>query len=202
MTIKKGEAWGSPAPLPTDGVVAATDAEARAELERARREGRAFPVIGLLGGDLCRTLGGTGDRDRLRSDAAVTFPVDLGEILVDGHLHLFIAHAVARTRLWSRAWVAMNAQWLGEWNAGPRAHPNDGRLDVYEASLPLSDRLKVRSRIRSGAHLPHPGIAERRTKAAQVEFPKPVPVALDGAPVGRARTLSVRVEPGALRVVV
>lgn len=202
MTIKKGEAWGAPAPLPPDGVVAVTDGEARAALEHARREGSPFPVIGLLGGDLCRTLGGTGDRDRLRSDAAVTFPVDLGEILVDGRLHLFVAHAVARTRWWSRAWLAMNAQWLGEWNAAPRAHPNDGRLDVYEASLPLTDRLKVRSRLGSGAHLPHPGIAERRTKAAQVEFPKPVDVTLDGVSVGRARTLSVRLEPDAVHVVI
>ena len=202
MTIKKGEAWGVTTPLPADGVIVASDGEARAALEQARREGRPFPAIGLLGGDLCRTLGGTGDRGRLRTDAAVTFPVDLGEILVDGRLHLFVAHAVARTRWWSRAWLAMNAQWLGEWNAGPRAHPNDGRLDVYDAALLLTDRLKVRSRIGSGAHLPHPGIAERRTKAAQVEFTKPIDVALDGDSVGRARTLSVRVEPDAVRVVV
>ena len=194
MTIKKGEAWGAPGTLPADGVVVESDAAARAVLEQARREGRPFPVLGLAGGDLLRTLGGG-------TGLTTTFPLDLGEVLVDGRLHLFVAHAVARTRTWSRAWVAMNAQWLGEWNAGPKAHPNDGRLDVYEAALGLSDRLKVRSRIRSGAHLPHPGIKERRTQAAQVEFAKPTLVFLDGEAVGTARKLSVRLEPDAIRVV-
>ena len=203
MTIKKGEAWGSPAPLPPDGVVADNDAAARAALERARADGRPFPVLGLTGGDLWRTLGAPEtSAERLRSAAAVTFTVDLGEILVDGRMHLFVAHAMARTRTWSRAWLAMNAQWLGEWNTGPKAHPNDGRLDVYEAALPLSDRFKVRARLRSGAHLPHPGIVERRTKAAQIEFRRPLPVRLDGERIGAARTLSVRVEPDAIQVVV
>ena len=194
MTIKKGEAWGSPGILPAEGVVVSSDAEARAALESARRDGTPFPVLGLTGGDLLRTLGGP-------AGLKTTFPVDLGEVLVGGRLHLFVAHAVVRTRTWSRAWVAMNAQWLGEWNVGPKAHPNDGRLDVYDASLRLAERFKVRSRIRSGAHLPHPGIKERRTRAAQAEFPRPMAVFLDGVPVGRARSVSVRVEPDAIRVV-
>ena len=194
MTIKKGEAWGEPGTLPPDGIVVSSDRQARAELERARRDGRPFPVLGLTAGDLARTLGASGQ-------LTTTFPIDLGEILVDGRLHLFVAHAVARTRTWSRVWLAMNAQWLGEWNAGPKAHPNDGRLDVYEATLGVADRLKVRSRIRAGAHLPHPGIKERRTAAVQVEFARPTPLFLDGEPVGSARTLSVRLEPDAIRVV-
>ena len=30
MTIKKGEAWGAPAPLPIDGAIVRSDAEAQA----------------------------------------------------------------------------------------------------------------------------------------------------------------------------
>ena len=40
-------------------------------LEAARRDRRELPTLGLLGGDLCRTLGGRGDEARLRSRAAV-----------------------------------------------------------------------------------------------------------------------------------
>ena len=202
MTIEKGRPWGRNAPLPEDGAVVRSDAEARAALEQARREGRPYPALGLLGGDLCRTLGGTGDEARLRSARATTFAVDLGQALVDGHLHLFMAHLVARSRLWTRAFVAMNAQWHGEWNLGPRAHPNDGRLDTYEVHLGLADLARVRPRLHHGAHLPHPGIEERRGAAVQVELERPLPVWLDGAPVGRGRALSVRVEPDALTVVV
>ena len=87
MTVEKGRAWGTPGPLPDDAVVVHSDAEARQVLEDARRTHRPFPALGLLGGDLCRTLGGTGDAARLQSDAAMRFSVDLGEALLDGRLH-------------------------------------------------------------------------------------------------------------------
>jgi hypothetical protein len=202
VTIEKGKAWGAPGPLPEDGVVVRSDGEARAVLEDARRAGRPFPVLGVLGGDLCRTLGGPGDEGRLRSERAVTFPVDLGEALVDGVLHLFVAHLVARDRLWRDVFVAMNAQWRGPWNLGPRGHPNDGRLDTYRATLTLGDLPKVRARLHHGTHLPHPRIKERRAAAVQVELDRPLPVAVDGVAVGRGRRISVQVEPDALTVVV
>ncbi|HYE78174.1 MAG TPA: hypothetical protein VEI97_09315, partial [bacterium] len=175
---------------------------AREVLEKARRERRPFPVLGVLGGDLCRTLGGPGDEARLRSDQAVTFTVDLGQALVDGSLHLFVAHLVAHNRLWTRALVAMNAQWLGSWNLGPRAHPNDGLIDVYDAHLPIGEVTKVRRRLHHGAHLPHPGIAEQRSAAVQFELSRPLPLWLDGVRLGQAQAVSVRVEPDALKVVV
>lgn len=203
MTISKGSPYGEPgASLPDDGVVVGSDAEARMVLEACRREGRPYPVLGLVGGDLCRTLGGPGDEGRLRTGAAVRFTVDLGQILVDGRLHLFVSHAVARNRLWTRAVVVMNAQWLGGWNLGPRAHPNDGLLDLYEARLGVRDLLKVRARLPMGAHLPHPAIRERRGRALQVELDRPLPLHLDGSHVGEGRSLSLRCEPDALVVVV
>jgi diacylglycerol kinase family enzyme len=84
----------------------------------------------------------------------------------------------------------------------PGAHPDDGRLYIMEASVPISDRLKVRARLRSGNHLPHPGIRVRRSRAAQVEWSAPRSVWLDGERVGSARRISVRVEPDAATVVI
>jgi diacylglycerol kinase family enzyme len=96
----------------------------------------------------------------------------------------------------------MNAQWYGPYDLGPRSHPDDGLLDTYDARLPLSDLPKVASRARHGAHLPHPGIGERRTRATEVSFDRPLSLELDGVMVGRFRNLAVRVEPDAIRVVV
>ena len=124
------------------------------------------------------------------------------EVLLDGRLHVFVAHVIARTRGWGHVVAAMNAQFVGAWAVGPRAHPNNGLLDVYQADLSLADRLKVRARIRHAAHMPHPGIKEKRTAAMQIELERPRPVYLDGERVGNARVLSLRVEPDALTVVV
>ena len=203
MTIRKGEDWGAPGALPDDGVVVRSDGEARAVVTAARREGRTPPALGLLGGDLCRTVGGRGDEGRLRSSEAMTLPCDLGAVLLDGRLHWFVASLVARGPWWrGRAWLAMNAAWLGRWNVAPRAHPDDGLVDTFDARIPAGQRLAVRRRLPLGAHLPHPAIAERRAKAVQTRLERPTTVWLDGQAVGEARDLSVRVEPDALTIVV
>jgi hypothetical protein len=203
VTIEKGRAWGAPGALGDDGVVVRTDAEARRVVTDARRGGRPVPPLGLLGGDLCRTLGGRGDEARLRSAGAMTFEVDLGSVLVDGRLQWFVAHLVARRSWWrGRAIAVMNAQWLGEWDLGPRSHPNDGLLDVTDGDLPLGQRPAFRRRVRTGTHLPHPALRTSRTAAASFDLDPPLDVWLDGERVGRARSLAVRVEPDALTVVV
>jgi len=203
VTISKGEVWGEPGRLPRHGVVVRSDAEARAIVTAARRAGEPVPPLGLLGGDLCRTLGGTGDEDRLRSDSATLLPVDLGAVLVDGRLHWFVAHLIVRRGWWrGRVVAAMNAQYLGAWDVVPRGHPNDGRLDVLDADLPVDERLQVRSRLKAGTHLPHPRIEERHVTALQLDLERPTPVHLDGQDIGPAKTLSIRVEPDALLCVV
>ncbi len=203
MTIGKGQVWGEPGALPDDGVVVETDAEASAAVARARRESRPAPVLGLVGGDLARTCGATGRVDRLRGPEAQRLPVDLGEVLVDGELRFFVAHLVARRSWWrGEVVVAMNAQYLGRWDVAPRSHPNDGRLDMLRGALPLGDRIEARRRLPTGTHVPHPGIAERRVRAVQLDLAAGTRVWLDGVCVGPARALSIRCVPDALTCVV
>lgn len=202
MTIRKGEAWGEPGTLPPDGVVVRSDAVARAVVTAARRAGEAPPPLGLLGGDLCKAVGGTGDEARLR-EGGVVLPVDLGAVLVDGRLHWFVAHLVARRSWWrGRVVAVMNAQHLGPWDVAPRGHPNDGRLDVLAGDLPLGQRWQARRRLRTGTHVPHPAIEERHVDVLQLELAPGTRVWLDGELLGPARNLSVRVEADALRCVV
>jgi hypothetical protein len=202
MTIEKGQPWGAPGALPPGGAVVHSDAEARALVEHARRANEDPPVLGLLGGDLCRTLGGRGDEQRLRSEEAMQLPVDVGAVLIDGRLHWFVAHLIARRRWWrGRIFAAMNAEFIGAWDVAPRSHPNDGQLDTFDVTMSTGERLKARSRLATGTHVPHPGIEQRRTDAIQVDVGG-LNVWLDGELVGPAKTLSIRVEPDALTCVV
>ncbi len=199
MVVEKGREWGCIGRLPDGAVLVRSDAEARAVVTEARRQDRPVPPLGLLGGDLCRTVGGRGDEERLRSGEAMLLPVDVGSVLIDGRLHWFVAHLVARRSWWrGRVLAAMNAEYLGDWDVAPRGHPGDGHLDLLDGDLSLTDRLKARRRLPLGTHVPHPGIQPRRVTSAQVTFDRATPIWLDGERVGEATNLSLRIEPDAL----
>ena len=203
MTIRKGETWGTSAPLPAGAPIVHTDAQARRLVDDAIVRGAPIPTIGLLGGDLCRTLGGQGDEPRLSGPDAMTFPMDLGTVDLDGVRHRFVAHCVVRRSWWhGPVLVAMNAQWLGRWDLGPRSHPDDGLLDIAFGDLSLDDRFKARRRLATGTHVPHPGITEVRAATHEATFARPLGVWLDGERVGRASTVVLGIEADAWRVVV
>lgn len=203
MGVRRGEDWGGTGSLPPGAVVVSSDAEAREVVTEARRESREIPVLALLGGDLCRTLGGRGDRGRLDSPDATHVTCDLGSVLCDGRLHWFVAHLVARRSWWrGRVVAVMNAPLLDSWRVAPAGHPGDGRLDVLDGDPDLPDRVRIRRRLVPGDHVPHPAISLRRTTAQTFTFDRPLDIHLDRTVVGRFRDIAVRVEPGALRVVV
>ena len=203
MTVERGRPWGRVAPLPADGVIVRSDRDAAAVVACARARGIELPTIGLLGGDLCKTLGGTGDESRLRGSDAITLPIDVAEADVDGRTHVFLAHVVARRSWWTgRVWVAMNAEWVGDWDVAPRAHPGDGLLDTLDVSMSLRDRVKARRRLATGTHVPHPAIAQQRRGDAEVTFDSALGIWIDGLRVADATSLAVRVTGEVIDVVV
>lgn len=210
-----GADWGDVGEIPAGALAAASDAAAAGLVAEARRAGRAIAPIVLTGGDLARTLGvpavaagvvpvGTATSEPTADGSAATgvrVTVDVGAVLVDGLLHWFVAHLVARRSWWrGRLLVVANASFIGRWNVAPRAHPGDGRLDSFDTSPSPAVRLAARRRLPSGTHVPHPAIVQRRTAAAQYDLDPALDVYLDGRRIARASTLSVRVEPAALEV--
>ena len=208
MIGERGPGWGvdfgASGEIPADAVAAGSDAAAGKIVAEARRANRAIPPVVLTGGDLARTLGLAPARTASSPSLTATgarFEVDVGAALVAGRLHWFVAHLVARRSWWrGRLLVAANASFVGRWNAAPRSHPGDGRLDVFDAAPPLMVRLAARRRLPSGTHVPHPQITQRRIAAAQYDLDPDLDVYLDGVRLGRAQTLSLRVEPGVLEV--
>jgi hypothetical protein len=180
--------------------VARSDHELAVLADAARRAGRHL-VAGVSEGDLLATVGV--QRERLPAEQH-HHPVDLGLVSLDGGDPVpFVAHVVARRRLWAGELVVMmNAAWWGDWYLGPRAHPNDGLVDITVGSLPVRQRLLARSRARTGSHLPHPGLRTLRRSRWSHGFERPTGVWVDGRHLGRCRHLEVSVEPGHLTLVV
>jgi hypothetical protein len=191
VTIRKGEPWGEPvgSDAASPRVVAASDREIALAADRGET------TVGVVAGDLCRTLGGRGSLQTIA-------PIDLGTAVADDVRHTFAAHVVARSPGWRGRFVmVMNAEHLARWDVAPRSHPNDGRLDTLDATLSLSDRWKAWRRIRLGTHLPHPAIIERRVTEASFAFEQPLHIFVDGEHVGTARRLDVACRPDAIHIV-
>ena len=187
MVISKGEVWGEPggslpsATLSDDAALAASVCD------------QPGSVVAVSGGDLHRTLG---LGEQMRSDP-LWFPMDLGFASLDGDAELpFVAHVVARSR-WrvGAGAVVMNAAWIGDRYLGPRAHPNDGLLDITFGSLPFRQLIAASRRSKTGTHLPHPALTVRRSAMWAHTFERPRQICLDGVRRGTATHLEVRLEP-------
>ncbi len=199
MGVERNINWGDAAPLPTDLNWFNNDASAMAYLEPFCSAGDPIPPVGLRGGDLFRMLGGRSwCRDTRPGQVGARFVVDLGAVHVDGQQHWFLAHCVIR-RSWlcGRVIFVGNAAFIGSWNAAPRAHPGDGRLDIVDANPSLGDRLRMRRRLHAGTHVPHPEISVQRLAASQLELARPASVYLDAVKIGSARNISFKLEPDA-----
>ncbi len=196
--IRKGEVWGRPVDL--DG----TEPEASSDAEVARLLSRPLdsPVV-LRGGDLYHSLGGRASSPVDLDGPVMALPIDLVAVRVDGVDRVAAAHVVARRRWWSGEFaVAMNGTHLGEWNLGPKAHPNDGLIDVTTGRLDVRDRWEARRRAHTGTHLPHPALSTSRVTSTVWTFDRLTPVYVDGVAVGSARRVELEVQPDRGSVVV
>jgi hypothetical protein len=200
MTIRKGEDWGREGPLPPGTEICPDDASLHAALNR-----ESVPsCLGLLTGDLARTVAASGRTEHFVDDGQVLLlPVDLGIAEHEHGSHRFVSHLVLR-----RSWllgpviVISNAQFIDNWDVAPRSHPNDGWLDVTEVlpTMGIRQRIRARSLLPTAGHLPHPSIRTNRIREGTWEFRRALDVWVDGVRVGRTRSLRVRCEPDALTV--
>lgn len=203
MTIRNGQPWGQIGSLPESGVVIESDSELRTVVLECMRSGTPFPVFGLLNGDLWRAVGApVGGINRLKGEKAQTVSIDLVEVRLDEQTNWFCSHMLIRNRLWhGNAAAVMNSEWIGPWRVAPRAHPNDGKVDILEGALPLGQRVIARQRIRTGDHIPHPKIKVSQKSAWSTTSGALSHVYLDGQKVGNFKAIKLQVLPDALTVV-
>ena len=209
MTIEKGREWGEPHRVGARVVTAEDDADLAAKVDTSRRSDAIGVLFTVVSGDLAASLGHGDERVGGHGSAnPMVYPMDLGVVevgrtagVVDARFP-FVAHVMGRRRRW--AWpefVAMNAPLVGGLRLGPRAHPNDGLLDITVGRLPWSQVREARRRARTGTHLPHPALTVSRSPAREYQTATPLRVAVDGADGGTWTWLRVVVEPDAFRLV-
>lgn len=218
MTIEKGQSWGEPAGPDLEPAVAADDAELARLALVGHRDG--VPVVATVAtGDLRATLGVTDDRP---VGERYVFPIDLGLATFDLDTNPqaapvpFVAHLIVGAPGFPGAELlgrvlghgppisvaVMNAAWLGDLRLGPRAHPNDGRLDIIEGRVEFRQRRESHRRAKAGAHLPHPDLQATRAASWEGRFDRPQPVTVDGVDRGHSSSILVEVIPDAVLVVV
>ncbi len=200
MGISWGEAWGQPGERPPEAAIAGSDHELAWLAAAAHSRGEHL-VAGVGAGDVLTTLGVEPDRPPADHHH---YPFDLGFVSLDEAEPVpFVASAIGRQWGWSgQVVIVMNVGWYRNWYLGPKAHPNDGLLDITVGQLPLRQRILARSRATSGSHLPHPLLRTLRRGRWEHVFDRPTPVLLDGCSVGHHRTLLVSIVPSCFTLVV
>jgi hypothetical protein len=222
--IRPGSEWGTP----TDEVPAASvagDDHALSEWIDRRGPHTPTPLLRFTprGSDLARAVGlqsTAPDRDQpprgiaLLLDAMAT---DAGTA-VNG---VVVGPLPDRLRPWHRrrrmtvivdgrevfagratSVVVMNGEYLGTADLVPRGHPGDGRLEIQVYALAAGERAGMRRRLPLGTHVPHPRITATSGREVVVRTARPVSVTLDRHAAGSTAELTVRVRPGAFRLLV
>jgi hypothetical protein len=98
--------------------------------------------------------------------------------------------------------VVATGQFLRGLDLAPRGHPGDGRVEVQVYALDPRERRKMRARLPSGEHLPHPNITQRSGRRIEIRADQPLALEPDGQTWGSAPKLAIDVAEGAYRLLV
>ena len=176
MTIRKLEPYGIQASRPLNLVTRQSDYELA---QHFTSHDRAIPCTVIQGG-IAQSLGITGDVQRDLTSHATHLDqqmtrVDLDLLQIDyrtvasgeNSLQIVVAGTLSlqlRTPL-STFLILTNSGYWRERDLLPRAHPNDGFVDVLEVDPNITARQRALAwrRSKTGSHLPHPHLRVSRT---------------------------------------
>ena len=204
MPISPGSPWGVVAPLPDCPLYLKSDRELGVFLRDHSAKQIHDQSIVMKSGDIPRVLGVL-DRPRnaeyLRVviDAIVVSYTDAVGI---EHSDVCIASlSIARRFFRGAISVVTNSGYWRKHEVAPRAHLNDGKLDIFEVSgaMRMGQRRMMWKKAETGSHLPHPLVSY-----SQGDFfhwkGKPQRLVIDGQYVGMVTNVSCRVQSDCAQV--
>ena len=207
MTISKGQEWGRFEERPTDLQVAADDFSAGQLITDQILNLASPPNISITKSGLTRTLGIKNASHR--NDQMLCTKFDVIEAVYTSAnsdtatRRCFIGHANIYQKYFLGQIIAiLNTSFIGNRDWAPKAHPNDGKLDVVELDGSMSSRQRLTAfrLMKSGSHLPHPKI--RYTQKTEYVFigEKSASMSIDGIRIGSIRRCVFRVLPDAVNL--
>lgn len=165
MTIEKGKEWGHRGPCPGGVIVVNSD---RQLVDAWCDNPQSIFVVEA--GDLHMALGQPRWQPK---DEVQHLPVDVLRVKMssgspdddDTHVMYALSSIEIGTWLSRRRFICVsNCGFIGSYNIAPRAHPNDGEMDVVsiDPAMDWRQRFQARTRARLGQHVPHPQISMER----------------------------------------
>ena len=208
MTIEKGKEWGRAIQTPTDYVEVASDRKLIDHWLLNREQ-----LFVVRGGDLFRSLGAPLCDMSVATKQLLTVDVMRVEIDYDdastGTLYALSNLQIGSWRSRCRFICVSNCGFIDERNIAPRAHPNDGEIEVMTVSptIDWKQRFQAWRRTRTGTHLPHPNISMERGNYGSWTRAGNEVLSIDGAPLSCSggvnwQKICVHVEPDACYVLV
>jgi hypothetical protein len=208
MTIQKNSAYGVPALRPSNLIILDNDRDIAVHFASDTKE-EHFTV---MKGSIAQSLGiGNGITQPIASsDQQMTLVrIDLLQIdyrtktSVDAVTRLVVAGTLSiqhRTSL-STTLILSNSVILQKRDVLPRAHPNDGFVDVLEIDPKISTRQRIIAWHRSvtGSHLPHPSFRVGRSRDFEWSG-RPSKMIADGVAVKGVVWLQCKVLPDAMSI--
>ena len=198
MTISKGQPWGTEGVVPHGVEVADSDRALALSTEPCQ----------LTAGNIHAALGRP--TPKKPGEPCMILPVDALEVVIHrrggpGASILAAGEVIIGRWQWGRHCViATNAGVVGDLNIAPRAHPNDGVMDVLtrHAEMRFRERWLARRKARLGTHLPHPNLEYRTSTDLHHDRHGREPLWVDGVRVTSWTSVSIRVRTDRWSVIV
>ena len=204
MTIRKGTNWGLQIARPDNLVYCNDDTAASILITNNLLNLQKLPTIAIRNSNLARVLGIDGAKDISTKIFSTLFDLIRVDCVTidDTAVTVFgLGYALLRNSWWHGEIVAvLNQSFIGDWDCAPRAHPNDGKLDVVIVSSGMKppQRLLASRRVRSGTHIPHPDITISQQTYLEAAIGTPKMLVVDGRQISAVIACKFTVIPDAV----
>jgi len=162
----------------------------------------------VSGGDIAHSLGDP--PPPVIGDTCREVPIDALQVLItfkNGSTQTQVAASHVMIGGWVRGRLVCvsNGGFIGALNVSPRAHPNDGFLDVMtiDPTMGIQQRLRARKKSILGTHTPHPLVETGRARSSAFSCQsRSEPLRVDGRRISSWSTVQVEIIPDYWRLLV